>query len=209
MIKVNSGLKVILIPSDSVQTSDNCLIISMKPHRRELIQSYIRHLAPTASVSFSSAEIRRDPCRLKIEKVADKGHAELRGSVSKFPHVTIQNQREQGTSISSIQTLDSFELTVNQDVVKGNCRFITPERYEVSLEVRKGPKPQISPWIRKEDEETSLLQTTLQLTKGSRVEVSSVIKELKDKNGRVEISKGAVLKKDSEKQTEKVFLSLD
>src|SRR5690606_15015477 len=117
--------------------------------------------------------------------------------------------REQGTSISSIQTLDSFELTVNQDVVKGNCRFITPERYEVSLEVRKDPKPQISPWIRKEDEETSLLQTTLQLTKGSRVEVSSVIKELKDKNGRVEISKGAVLKKDSEKQTEKVFLSLD
>lgn len=209
MLKAKAELKTILLPSDSLTMGEECLSIGMRPHRRELIQSYVRNIAPTVSIAFSSAEVKREPCLLKVEKVMERNHEELNANISGFPNINLQSGKTQAKNISTLQTLGSFELTVNQDVIKGNCRFITPRRYEISLEVRKDPKPQISPWIPKEDEETSFLKTELQLEKGSRVEIGSVVKNLREKSGEIDSAKGGEIKRDAGKQSEKVFLSLD
>jgi hypothetical protein len=58
----------ILIATDFVSENEDCLWVQMKEHRRELIQRYILVTHPNTKISFSSAEIRRDLCQLKVEK---------------------------------------------------------------------------------------------------------------------------------------------
>ena len=67
--RVEKKLSSILVNSDKVEAESNCLTVQMRPHRRELLQSYTRKLDPDMNVTFSSAEIKREPCRLQVEKI--------------------------------------------------------------------------------------------------------------------------------------------
>lgn len=226
MKEVKDKLKFILVPVDKVQENNNCFTVSTSSHRRELIQSYVRRIEPAVSINFSSAEIKRDPCQIKVEKIKninlennnagvtlDNGNLGLNASTA--------NTAGSGKDVTSIQTLKEFELTVNQDVIKGECRMITPNRYEIVLEVRKDPKPlipasvppgtvvvipdaQIPP-----PQETSRLQTTLQLNRGDRIEIGSVVKNLKNDTKKADVAVGANVDNSDGVHTEKVFLSME
>lgn len=225
MKQVSTRLKFILVPVDKVQENENCFTVSTSSHRRELIQSFVRRLEPAVQISFSSAEIKRDPCRIKVEKVRSLqkqgtgANASLNG-----PNINVNASASEtigaGTDVTNIQTNKEFELTVNQDVVKGECRAINPNRYEISLEVRKDAKPLLPPvppgtivvvpdaQIPK-TQETSRLQTTLQLNRGERIEIGSVVKNLKDDAKKIDLSSGAGLENSDGTQSEKTFLSID
>ncbi len=109
---------------------------------------------------------------------------------------------------------------MNQDAIKGECRVIKPSLYEISIEVRKEAVPLYPPvpagttviipdaQIPK-DQETSRLQTTLQLNSGQRIEIGSVVKNLKDGARTIDINSGVSTEKTSGNQNEKVFLSID
>jgi len=196
MKQTHERLKFILVPNDKAQEEKNCLTISSRPHRRELIQNYIRRIAPEVRIGFSSAELKREPCHLKIEK----SRAEIKNDLSASGHFDPHGPRlsldalkaeRGGLDIISIQTLKEFELTVNQDVIKGECRSINSNRYEISLEVRKDATP-VSPPIPSgaiivapnsphpgDQQLTSKLQTTMQLSRGDRIEIGSVVKALR------------------------------
>ncbi len=208
-LQARQKYKAIEVGSDTVTVDENCLIIQMRPHRREIIQRYILSNMAGARLTFSSETTRRDPCRLKVEKVKTSQSKNINGQVNKIGLSLEEKSTHQNASeISQIQTLKEFELTMNQDQIKGNCRYITSDRYEISLEVRKNPKPVLVETERPEDQETMVIQTQLQLTRGERIEVGSIIRKESDKNRQVKISPEGTIDSMNQQESEKVFLSL-
>lgn len=222
MKEVSQKLKFILVPVDKTQEDKNCFTVSTPPHRRELIQNYIRRLEPAVQIGFSSAEVRRNPCHIKVEKIKTKHKQSTGGSLSTelVPSIATDQSNHESKDVTTIQTLKEFELTVNQDVVKGECRAINETRYEISLEVRKDAIP-LLPTVPPgtivvlpnahvpKVQETSRLQTTLQLNSGERLEIGSVVKSLKDNAASLDINSGVALEKTDGQQQEKVFLSIN
>lgn len=214
--------RFILVPADKIQSDRACFTVSTPPHRRELIQNYVRRLDPDVAISFSSAEIKREPCRLKVEKIRTIQQEALNGSINTNQNIAIGQEqlvREQKDT-SSIQTIKEFELSVNQDRILGECRSINPDRYEVTLQVLKEARPLLPPLPPgttvivpdaqlPSPQETSSLTTTLQLNRGQRVEIGSVIKDLKDKNHNIDLKNGASGNLQSGTEQDKIFLSLE
>lgn len=200
--------KAIQVSSDMVTVDDNCLIIQMRPHRREIIQRYLLSTFPGAYVAFSSENVRRDPCQLKVEKVKVKEADSL--DIGNQNNIVINktNQSALSSETMQIQTLKDFELTVDQDQIKGSCRYLNSNRYEITIEVRRNPKFPVVNTQPAEDQETMTLQTQLQLTRGERIELGSVVRNLKDKNNQVEITPKIEIKTSNQKVSEAVFLSI-
>jgi hypothetical protein len=207
----------IQVPSDELVFSENCLSIKMRPHRRELIQRFL--VSQTgARVDFTSEESRREPCRLKVETEKRITGSGTSGGLNQKGIFAQKNQSTQtATEVAQIQTLDEFELTVNQDQVKGVCRIISPERYEISLEVNKTPK--LSPAVlpdgkivyiqRPDDQETASLKTSVQLVKGSRIEIGALVKNLRDDSKTGMVKPDLKIETLDQQSAERVYLSLE
>lgn len=209
----------IKVPSDSVTRDESCLVIQMYPHRRELIQRYILSVYPSAQIAFSSQEIKRDPCKLKVEKERNEEANEKQILLGEGPTLSAQTKKNQGKETFFIQTQKEFELTVDQDQIKGECRSITPTRYEISLEIKKNPKPIYPESLPQNsvivlnapppDQKTSALKTTLQLNQGERVELSSIIKKLKNDFHVVDAKPEGQIEAAPQISAEKIFLSFE
>lgn len=230
MQAVHTRLKFILVPIDKVQENQNCFTVNTPSHRRELIQNYVRRLEPSVQIAFSSAEVKRDPCHIKVEKVRVTQQDTLTGgvNVSGDPQITNANVdvtasqlNKSGKDVTTIQTLKEFELRVNQDSISGECRFITPTRYEITLHVKKEAIPLTPPvppgtivvvqdaQLPKQIQETASLQTTLQLNRGEKMEIGSIVKNLRDNAAKADINSGIGANKTDGVQNEKVYLSID
>lgn len=211
-----SGIQV---SSDVVSIDNECLVVQMRPHRRELIQRFILSSYPEAKISFSSADIKRDPCLLKVEKIKTTNTKEI--SVGVNGEQIFANESAStgsGSETIEIQTLKEFQLSVNQDEIKGECRLINPRRYEISITVSKHPTP-IAPVNTPPGtivvlnnppppQETMTLQTQLQLDLGQKVELGEIVKKLRDKSHSVDISPDAKIGSEQNTSIEKVFLSI-
>lgn len=198
--------KAIQVPSDAVTMDGRCFTVQMSDHRHELIQRFIRSSYPTVNISFSSKDLRREPCKLKVEKEMLKESESLQIDVT--PSIRQTETLGKSHDEMKIQTLKEFNLFVNQDEIKGECRYITPDRYEITIVVQKNPKPSY-PGYQSPDQETSTLQTVLQLSRGSKIEMGSTIKELRNKGHDVSIEPNLKIEASSQLATEKIFLSLD
>lgn len=220
MQEVSLRLKSILLPIDQFSTSGNCFTVQTPARRRELIQSYVRRLDPDVSISFSSAELRRDPCRIKIERFRNNQSQQTEVGLNQTLNADQSKTSEVASETMQVQTLKEFELTYNQLLIKGECRYITPNRYEIQLEARKDPKPLLPPLPegstviiqnspKPENEQTSSLKTQLQLTRGERIEIGSVMKDETGQNHTIKINPSAAAGQSDSQSTEKVFLSLE
>lgn len=212
-------ISAILVPSDVVTVDENCLVIQMRPHRRELIQKYVLSSIPGASVSFSSEDLRREPCKLKVEKIKKKTAVNTDvGLNNQIPSVSRTDSLSTENETMDIQTLKDFELSVDQSQIKGTCRYINQNRYEISLEVRKNPKPIVPVNLPPgtivvlnqppPDQQTSVLQTQIQLSRGERIDLGGVIKNTTGKGHNVDINPSLNIETSDQDSTEKVFLSL-
>jgi hypothetical protein len=212
--------RFIFVPSDKVQEEGTCFSISTAPHRRELIQNYVRNIEPSTIIRFSSAELKRDHCHIRVEKIK-------RGSTRSTDIALHQNSQigaletsRESTEVTSVQTMKSFSLVVNQDTVQGECSAITPNRYEITLTVKKDPIPLLPPVpagtivvVPQAEaykvQPTMNLQTTVQLNRGEKIEVAKIVRDLhlNSKSGSLtpEVSAGQSWGED----TEKIFLSLE
>ncbi len=218
-LKARAKFAGIQVPSDSVNTDDSCLLVTMKPHRRELIQRFFRSEYPDLSIPFSSAEIKRDPCHLQVEKEKlINGETTEVGANENQILLNRTNTNGNANETMEIQTLKEFLLTVDQDEIKGECRTITPQRYEISITVSKNPKPLVQANLPPgtvvvintppPPQETATLSTQIQLMKGERIELGSVVKNLRDKNHQVDLDPSIEATKVQRSATEKVWLSL-
>lgn len=214
--KFKAGLQV---PSDSVNLEENCLMIQMRPHRRELVQRYFLSTFPSTQITFSSAEVKRDPCLLKIEKVRKDSNSGTNIDISQNSSIMHSQKKQTAGETFQVQTLKEFELSVDQNEIKGECRYINPNRYEITLEVAKKPKPLIPTDLppgtivtiseMPQDQKTSVLKTTLQLNRGEKIDVGSVISKLDDESNSADISPKLENETSSQILQERVFLSLD
>jgi predicted nucleotidyltransferase len=58
-------------------------------------------------------------------------------------------------------------------------------------------------------QETSKLQTTIQLNAGETIEIGSVLKNLTDQASKIDVNSGATIDQTNIKQNEKILLSID
>lgn len=209
----------IQVASDKVTLDENCLIIQMRPHRRELIQRYVLSSVRGGSVTFSSEDIQREHCKLKVEKIKHVNKSKFTGGLEN--QQVFANQTEtiaNSSDVMQIDTLSDFQLAVNQDEILGKCRYLTPNRYEISLEVRKNPKPVVPANLPPgtvvvlqnppPDQNTMLLKTVLELNRGERIEVGDLIQKLKDNDQSVNINPSLKIENQQQSASTKVFLSL-
>jgi hypothetical protein len=212
-------LEMILVPSDVINTDGNCLVVQMRPHRYDLIQRYTLATFPDVTIAFSSEDVQREPCRLKVEKVKERSTDDLNIEFSKQQNQMIKVEtKAQANEVIEIETIKEFEITVDQDQVLGTCRLVTPTRYNIQIEIKKNPKPIIPQGLppgsivimnqRPSDQETSSIKSELQLNKGERVNVGEIVKKLKDKDRTLDIKPQVNLESGQQSVTEKVFLSL-
>lgn len=220
--QVSQRLKFIMVPADKMELNERCFTISTPSHRRELIQNYVRKIDPSVQINFSSAELRREPCHIKVEKVRTLNSNSVGGKVTTDISINLaaEQSAETSTDTSTIQTIKEFELTVNQDSIKGECRVINQSLYEITLVVAKDAIPLVPPLppgtvavvtdaqIYK-TQQTSKLQTTLQLQRGQRMEIGNVVRQLRNDAHKVDIQNSAGVDKTTGTENERVFLSLD
>lgn len=215
--QVQKKLSALLVPSDRVESENSCLTIQMRPHRRELLQNYTRSLSPEMVVKFSSAEIRRDPCRLRVEKIRNGKKDSTTAEASSLPELETKSLNENGKDVMDIVTISDFSFLVNQDAIEGKCRFITEKLYEITLNARRDPKPVVPAnlppgtivinQVPPADQKTLSLTTILQLKPGDRVEIGSIVRDLRKKAKSVDISPEAKMENSEGTEEEKVFLS--
>lgn len=215
-IRVEKRLSSMLVPSDSLTSEKNCLTLQMRPHRRELLQSYTYNLDPGMRVSYSSAEIKREACTLKVEKIRTLKKKNTNVNVSSFPDATEGQQTESAKDVMQIQTLDKFSFVVAQDAIEGQCKYINKDLYEITISARRDPKPIVPPNLppgtivllpeKPDDQKTLSVTTTVQLTRGSQIEMGSLVKDLRKKAHDVSIKPEAQIGIIEQNKDEKVFL---
>lgn len=209
----------IQVNSDEVTLEEECFTVKMRPHRRELIQRFILSEFPNAKVSFSSADVKRDACHLKVEKEKDQVIQDMNAGINNNRFGVEQTQKKaQSKESMTIQTLGPFELSVNQDQIFGKCEFITKDRYSITITVRKNPKPTY-PVLTMDgravytqqppDQQTMELATNLILTSGSRIELGGIISDLRNKQNKVSIEPNANIQTTNQSGSERVFMSLN
>lgn len=212
--------KIIQVPSDRVSYDENCLTIQMRPHRREIVQRYLLASFPTMQVTFSSAERRRDPCKLKVEKKKVVGTENLSGDANpRELKLEKKSSRREVTDTMIIETLNEFQFTVDQNEIQGNCRYIKPDLYEIKLTVKKNPKPLVPAGlppgaiihqpVPPAPDETMALTTELQLSRGQKISIGDVMKEIENKSHQIDSTPSAEVDASGEIKAEKVFLSLE
>ncbi len=219
--RTHAKIQSALVPSDVVATDQNCMTITMRPHRRELIQRFILHSEPSARIDFSSDDMKKEHCEIAVEK-EKVGQTDSRDIQVSANGVIAHDQQAPSHSkeLMQIKTLDNFELSIDQDVISGKCRYITADKYEITLTVKKERKPYYIPPIvatpgtvvvvqPPPDQETFLLSTQLILTRGSRIEVGSALKDEESKKQSASIDPSISWSESVKNKTEKVYLRLN
>lgn len=216
--KATQQFTAIQVPSDTVTPADNCLIISMRPHRRELIHKFFKSSFPEASVTFSSVDIRREPCLLKIERVKKKVHETNSGTINENSfEVNAEKIQEEKAEVIQIETLKDFAFGADQTEAKGSCRFINKDRYEITIHVEQTARPYFPTAVPPgtivvmnqppKDQETMKLTTQVQLMRGERVELGSIVRDLKNKQNKIDIKSGLKVEDSTGTAAEMYYLS--
>lgn len=212
-------LTPLLLPSEEITKQENCLILKLKAHRRSFIESYVIKNYPNIQISFSSAEIKRETCFLKVEKIKRKNSDSLDlASTSGISVSSNVGQLSEKETIS-IQTINDFELSADQKQIKGNCRYITKNLYEIKISVHQNPKPITPPNLPQgtiviintppPQQETSSLSTVIQLNRGQRIELGSFLKKLNNTSHEISIKPNLQVDRSENISEEQVFLSLE
>jgi hypothetical protein len=206
--RAHAYFKSIAVPSDKVVKDNSCLIIGIKPHRRELVQKLLLSAYPHLSITFSSQELSKDPCELKVEKSRLLKDQNEGINIGKIPQVQTDEKNKFNVETMHITTLKDFKLTVDQSTITGECRYVNPQSYEVTLSVRKDAKPNLVITTPPADQESSILKTQIQLQRGSKIEIGSIVQELKAKSRNIDNSPRAESKVNERYLQEKIFLSI-
>jgi hypothetical protein len=210
--RVEKKLSYILVPSDQIESDKSCFTLQMRPHRRELLQNYVRSVESEVNITYSSAEIKREPCLIKVEKMRVKKNTNSNITISQTPDATAGQLDESAKDIMEIQTLGPFSLVVSQDAIEGSCRFINKDVYELSINARRDLKHSVPASLvviptPPPAERTLNVKTTIQLRRGDRTEIGSIIKELRKKNQITDVSPEVHSGMVEQTEDEKVFLS--
>ncbi len=169
------------------------------------------------NITYSSAEIKREPCQLKVEKIRSSKNSNTSVQVSETPDASAGQQNETATDVMQIQTLNKFSFVVSQDAIEGECRYINKDLYEITINARRDPKPIVPANLPPGTvvviqtplpaEKTLNVTATLQLNRGDRKEIGSIVKDLRKNDQKIDGKPEAQFENADHMEEEKVFLS--
>jgi len=202
-------IKTIAVPSDRIEKINNCLVITMRPHRRELIQKFLYSSFPDMRVDFSSLSLDRKPCDLKLEKYSAM---ESNANEVKIPSEKVlesSSSRSSQKETMQIKTQNEFEVVLDETKILGECKYITSSRYEIKLSVTREKKEYVSPTSIPKDSSSLTLKTELQLTKGERIEIGQVLQQKETENKSINVPIDLGTSQNSKSFSQKVYLSIE
>lgn len=212
-------LKSLVLPSEELILQGECLILKIRPRRQDFIHSYISKNISNSQLVFSDANEKKQSCNLKVEKIKNLKKQDTNITIATDSSLSSNVSKKTSNEVIRIQTIGDFELSVDQQQVRGECRYISKDLYEIKLSVIKTAKPIVprelppgsviimnSPPT---DQETSTLSTQVQLNRGQRIELGSVIKNAHDKSQNVSITPDIKITNFEQNNSENVYLSLE
>jgi hypothetical protein len=201
---VQKKILSIQVPSDVVKIEGNCLVMGMKPHRRELIQKYILSSFPGSYLAFSSEQVRRELCKIRVEKIKSKDSHATNTLLNDQAGVIYQTETVVNTNESiDIETVKEFEVTINQGHLLGTCKYITQNRYEISIKLMNNPSGNPST-----DQETKAIQTQVQIARGDKIEIGGLLRKAISTDERGTTAPEVSKQIRNQYFSEKVYLSL-
>lgn len=218
MEAVQSRLQVILVPADKLDKDGSCFTLQMKPHRRELLQNYIKNLDPAVKIDFSSEEMRKEHCHLQTERtrISDSNQTQIGYN----GQVQLENQttHKEAVETSKIQTLGPFSLRLNRTLIEGDCRPLSSNRYRIKLKYLEEPikinptyyhSAGTPPPVEILNQQTMHLETEVDLMKGQSLDLGGTFQDLKNKSYKVSAPDQIKLDELKSPVSEKVILRLD
>lgn len=210
--RAQKSLENIKAPVDSVNLEANCLVVSTSERRVEIIQKYLLKIYPTMSITFSSSDTKKDECLIKVEKETVSTQNRNRLGVQKtvtFGNASISSSKKEISSIR-VTSGEDFKLSYDEQTLVGNCRYISPMKYEIKFSLLFTPK-EVNPYdpsTYKQKEGTSV-STSLVLSAGQRVNVASIASKLNDEAKELKLLPHVKIKTESGNKKTNVFLFLD
>jgi hypothetical protein len=206
-LKVSREIQSILLPVDRLNLNGPCFSVDTPAHRRQLMQSFVQKADPQVSLVLADLSFKPEPCHLKIEKIKQKSREQQELQLARNqPRWQSATQAQSASEISQIQTIRDFELQVDLSKVSGQCRRIGPDSYEIHLELRESvlirPDRPIS------EEPRLNLQTQLQLTRGERIEIGSLVRKWQEQHKQLAIPAKVNIEQHQTATSEQVFLSI-
>jgi len=215
----SNHLASLILPNEEIVKQESCLVVKIKTHRRDFIQAYTLKNFPNTQVTFSETQMRKETCNLKVEKVKNKRSDQTTFSAAQDLTADASSTKQQESETINIQTINDFEIAVNQKQIKGRCRFITKNLYEIRITVNQNPRPIVPPNLPPgtivvinsppPDQETSSISSEIQLNRGQRIELGSFLKKTNLNNKDVSINPDFKFDQSSGDGDEKVYLSLE
>ena len=163
--------------------------------------------------------MRKEACHLKVEKIKNKKSDQTSLSATQDLKAATSSTQQQESETMIIQTINDFEITVDQKQVKGRCRFITKNLYEIKITVNQNPRPIVPPNVPQGtivvinspplEQETSSISSEIQLNRGQRIELGSFLKKTNRQNKDVSLNPDLRFDQSNNLGEEKVYLSLE
>lgn len=182
--KVSSHVSAILAPRDKVfkRESLNCLELEISPSRKELVEKWIRKKYKVMNtysegVSNKTQSMVTQNCRLKVDRIS-KGTSQTNNTrIGSRNSLSQTNTRSSGkrTSQLLLGLGQNGSMRVNDEIVFLSCRGVNGGGYVIGVSI---------------DSESSGLTTTLQVTKGSKVNLGQVVNSLNSRSNTVGIPRG-------------------
>ena len=215
----SNHLASLILPGEEIVKQQSCLVVKLKTHRRDFIQAYILKNFPNTQVTFSEIQMRKEACHLKVEKIKNKKSDQTSLSATQDLKAATSSTQQQESETMIIQTINDFEITVDQKQVKGRCRFITKNLYEIKITVNQNPRPIVPPNVPQgtivvinsppPEQETSSISSEIQLNRGQRIELGSFLKKTNRQNKDVSLNPDLRFDQSNNLGEVKVYLSLE
>lgn len=209
--RAQKSLENIKAPVDSVNLEANCLIVNTSERRVEIIQKYLLKIYPTMNITFSSSDTKKDECLIKVEKETVSMQNQNSLGVQKtvtFGNAHISSNKKEISSIRATSGED-FELSYDEQTLIGNCRYISPRKYEIKFSLLFIPK-EVNPYdpsTYKQKEGISV-STSVILSAGQRINVASISSKLNDEAKKLKLYPTIKLQTQKGHKKTNMFLSL-
>lgn len=198
---IKSYLQTVLAPTDQIfkRESNHCLEIKISERRKELLEKWMyKRYRPLDTYQEGEGEpqLGGGTCLLKVESVG-KGQSNTNtvqfGNKNKINSTTIKSSGKKTSSLY-LGVGYSGTIGVNGETAELTCRRAGHGQYLVSINLQGLQNS---------------LATTLQVRKGQRINIGSIVEDLSSKKNAMGIPGGVDISKTKGSETRDYFLIAD